>query len=467
MSYKNTTFCILPWMHAQTKPNGQIKPCCRFDHKNPAYKQSNGTYTFDQFNINNGTTFTQALESPEWETIRQQMENDQRVAGCWKCYKEENDHDVAQQGKAVNPKISRSMRSKENWLWNMDNQDGIDTAKNTKSHIRYLELALGTFCNLKCRTCTADLSSSWVEDETVLSKYYSDRRVYNQVITIEENWDVRDFQHVEEIKFTGGEPMLHPNFIKIIDIILATGRQHLITLDIFTNASWIPRDKVLSRLKQFKTVRINLSVDGVGKVNDYVRDPSDWPTVEAAVKQWLVAETDYPEVFLIKWCPCISLYNIWQFTKMVDWWVDLQNSVKKGTWWKNITYLQSNEQISVEQLNMTLNVAHEPKYIAVNNYPDKENLTKKLTEHKINFVKKVKEMVTDKTVNWAAELQLEGIYNKLLGALAAPVDPVLLQHFIEYTADLDKLRGQDLRKDIPELWDKIKDLVEYKGRINE
>ena len=116
---------------------------------------------------------------------------------------------------------------------------------------------------------------------------------------------------------------------------------------------------------------------------------------------------------------------------------------------------------------MTLNVAHEPKYIAVNNYPDKENLTKKLTEHKINFVKKVKEMVTDKTVNWAAELQLEGIYNKLLGALAAPVDPVLLQHFIEYTADLDKLRGQDLRKDIPELWDKIKDLVEYKGRINE
>lgn len=467
MQHKKSTFCILPWIHAQTKPNGQIKPCCRFDHKNTAYKQTDGTYTFDKFNINKGTTFTQALNSSEWETIRYQMENNQQVAGCWKCYKEENDHKLVQSEKSVGIKLSHSMRSNENWLWNMNNQDSVDSTKNTKSHIRYLELALGTYCNLKCRTCTADLSSSWVEDEIVLSKYYTDRRVYKQIVTIEENWDICDFQHVEEIKFTGGEPMLHPNFIKIIDIILATGRQNLITLDIFTNASWVPRDKVLSRLKQFKTVKINLSVDGVGKVNDYVRDPSDWPTVESSVKQWLVAETDYPDVFLIKWCPCVSLYNIWQFDEMIDWWIDLQNVVKKGTWWKNITCLKSNDQTSVEQLNMILNVVHQPKYLAVSNYPDKETLIQKLTEHKINLLKKVKAMVLDNTVSWATELQLEGIYNKLLGAVASPVDPVLLQHFIEYTADLDKLRGQDLRNDIPELWDKIEHLVEYRGRINE
>ena len=41
----------------------------------------------------------------------------------------------------------------------------------------------------------------------------------------------------------------------------------------------------------------------------------------------------------------------------------------------------------------------------------------------------------------------------------------MLQTFIEYTADLDKLRSQDLRTDIPFLWDKIKDHVEYKGRM--
>ena len=63
--------------------------------------------------------------------------------------------------------------------------------------------------------------------------------------TIEKDWDIKDFEYVEEIKFTGGEPMLHPNFIKTIDTILATGKQKNITLDIFTNASWVPKDKVI------------------------------------------------------------------------------------------------------------------------------------------------------------------------------------------------------------------------------
>jgi hypothetical protein len=52
-----------------------------------------------------------------------------------------------------------------------------------------------------------------------------------------------------------------------------------------------------------------------------------------------------------------------------------------------------------------------------------------------------------------------------VGALYAPADPIMLKTFIEYTADLDKLRGQDLRTDIPFLWDKIKGHVEYKGRM--
>ena len=44
------TFCILPWMHIQTKPDGQMKPCCRFDIKHPQYKTENG-YKFDKFNV--------------------------------------------------------------------------------------------------------------------------------------------------------------------------------------------------------------------------------------------------------------------------------------------------------------------------------------------------------------------------------------------------------------------------------
>ena len=84
------TFCILPWIHAQTKPNGQIKPCCRFDHKNLEYKTKDG-YKFDRFNINNeDMTFTAALNSPEWRSIRNDMLNGEQVPGCRKCDQEED-----------------------------------------------------------------------------------------------------------------------------------------------------------------------------------------------------------------------------------------------------------------------------------------------------------------------------------------------------------------------------------------
>lgn len=463
-SEQKSTFCILPWIHAQTKPNGQIKPCCRFDHKNSAYKLADGSFKFDKFNINNGVSFSDALGSPEWEELRQAMSNEQQVPGCRKCYQEEDFH---YNNVYKNPKKRiRSMRSKENWLWNRDNQLAVDLeGKSQKGKIRYLELALGTYCNLKCRTCTADLSSAWVEDEAAMSKFYKDRQVYKPVITIKENWQIQDFEHVEEIKFTGGEPMLHPNFIKIIDIILATGRAHLITLDIFTNASWVPRAKVLDRLKQFGKVVINLSIDGVGKVNDYVRAPSEWSTVEESVKEWLVAEGKFSSTFFIKWVPCVSIYNVWQFREMIDWWFNLQFEIKNKKWWESITLMQSNELIEVPQVTMIVNIVHEPKYLSVTHYPGKEELISLLIEHKRNFIDKIKQEATEEKEQWAVELQLEGIYNKVIGALYADADPAMLQTFMEYTVDLDKLRSQDLRTDIPFLWDKIKNHVEYKGRM--
>ena len=40
-----------------------------------------------------------------------------------------------------------------------------------------------------------------------------------------------------------------------------------------------------------------------------------------------------------------------------------------------------------------------------------------------------------------------------------------LQTFINYTADLDKIRKQDIRQDIPDLWSAIGSEVTYKGLL--
>ena len=79
----------------------------------------------------------------------------QQVIGCRKCYQEE-DFDFTQ-AKNAKRKI-KSMRNKENWMWNNDDQTQPVDVSSPK--LKYIELALGTYCNLKCRTCTADLSSA-------------------------------------------------------------------------------------------------------------------------------------------------------------------------------------------------------------------------------------------------------------------------------------------------------------------
>ncbi len=438
MTHKKSTFCILPWMHAQIKPNGQIKPCCRFDHRHNLYRKEDGSFKFEKFNINK-TTFIEALQSQEWEEIRQQMFNGEEVPGCRKCYHEEHlerglSKDFGSSG------MSRSLRSIENRLWNGGNQDFFEGTE--KKEIRFLELALGTFCNLKCRTCASDLSSSWIEDESKLAGFYKDRAARQSKFTIETEWNLVDFEHVEEVKFTGGEPMMHPNFIKIIDLILSMGRQHLIELDIYTNTSWFPSSSLLERLKQFKAIRINLSIDGVGKVNDYLRPPSQWPLVEASALQWLKQEREHPDIFKILWVPCISIYNVWQFREMIEWWLDLQIGMEPG-------------KFSSPKNNIIVNVLQEPKYLSLSNYPDKNELIEWLMEHKKNINSRFSKEI----------ISTEKIYDKVIGALNAPMNKDLLQVFIEYTADLDNIRNDDLRVDIPFLWDKLKKLVEYKGRI--
>jgi len=454
----SNTFCILPWIHAQTKPNGQIKPCCRFDHKHKDYRLLDGTYKFDKFNINS-VNFTDTLKSPEWEEIRIDMVSGNTISGCRKCYQEENTS-VEYQKQKPNKK-NKSMRAKENSKWN-NNIQNIPLDNSIK--LKYLELTMGNYCNLKCRTCSSDLSTTWADEQNILSKYYSDKHVSKSIMNIEKDWDITDFEYAEEIKFTGGEPMLHPNFIKTIDTILATGKEKNITLDIFTNSSWVPKDKVISRLQRFKQVTVNLSVDGVGIVNDYIRAPSEWDTVNASVKEWLTIEKNNQETFIIKWAPVISIMNADNFSSMVDWWFNLQKEVKNKDWWEII--VRPDPKIKNEYITLVIvNTVYDPVYLNPSLLPEKHKTLTVLLETRNNYLAQLK---NSKAKNQdLIEMHLRKIFNKTISSINIKSDQTLLQSFIEYTVDLDKIRGHDLRVALPNLWERFDGIIEYKGRIND
>lgn len=439
------TFCILPWLHLQTKPNGQVKPCCRFNHTHEEYKTEHG-YVWDNENIKN-KSLTEIINSDVWRKLRQDMLAGKNIPGCSKCYNEEH-------------KGNPSMRTGENDIWFRDlpNENPID--------LKYFEFALGSFCNLKCRTCDASLSHTWKDDNEKIKLFYDDRYDYKDNTNLNVYYKDSDLANVEVIKFTGGEPMLHPNFVHIIDSLIKLERADKVTLNIFTNCSWMPKETLLDKLKKFKKITISVSIDGIGKVNDYIRNPSVWSSVETTLKTWLAQPFD------IVWNPTFSVYNIWQATEMVDWWLNIQQEVKRKDFWPSITrttHVQPRKNLlrvlptEVTRLNMVSNCVTKPAYLSCSLFPSKD-IKEKLQSKKDELIERLNGLEVDDFSKKSLKHGIKKFFSQPMSLLDNSVDDITIQTFGSYTSDLDMLRQEKLQDSIPEVYNLFPKEI-FKGRL--
>lgn len=477
------TFCILPFVHMQIKPSGQMNPCCRFDFHNEAYK-SGEKYVFDPYNVGK-KSLRSSQNSELWQDIRQKLVNNEHVAGCHKCYKEEDTS-------------GHSMRTYENSLRNKNNQTELVDKKFENPRIKYLEMTFGNYCNLKCRTCNADLSSTWWEDENFLAELgrFPDRAFYPKTVNIPFNWKKEDFVDVEEIKFTGGEPMIHPDFLKLMDMLIELDVAKNIKLDVFTNCSWIPGEKYLERLRKFKKIVLSLSIDGLGKVNEYIRHPSKWETVDEAVSQWLALEAENRNSIHIVWNPTINIYNVLQLEDMIRWWFEKNRQTSEE--WMELTVLLNADNAESEVIpagKMKLNVLHFPDYLRINHlHPDHRTvIIEKLKTLRIEMFDSKNKIINERIMNDLDKAIKKTIYdsalptdlkrqmtehmakyivdfkynkdhwfitelkikiNKIIETLGGDYkkNEELTKRFIDYTNELDKLRNEKLKDCIPELY---------------
>lgn len=416
MSNKDT-LCILPWMHFSLKPNGTVKPCCRFImHDN----QQGKFVDFENMKLNDFENVSDILASEKFNEIRKSMLAGEKLTGCAKCYKEE---------KVTNA----SMRTGYN-----GDYDVINTVALNRPSIKFLEVTFGNYCNLACRTCNSQLSTAWHDDDKVLTKHYSDREVFAQRQNIGFHWKSEDFKDTVHIKFTGGEPMLHPDFIKFLEVIIAGGYHKQIKLEIFTNSSWTPKDKLISTLIKFKKVEIWMSVDGTGEVNDYVRQNSTWSAVEESMQTWLDAEKEYKNVS-VTLTPTLCAYNIFNMQTLLEYWIDTRAT--KGL-----------ETIHDKIGKVVMNMVYSPTYIALDVLPNKLLLIEKLTKY-LERIEIDRPYIEYKIIS----RQL----NKIIQYLSKPSTIDNTETFLKYTKDVDVLRNQSLQNQIPELYIHLQENLGY------
>ena len=141
-------------------------------------------------------------------------------------------------------------------------------------------------CNLSCRTCGHIFSSSWYQDQAKLAgpAWKKANKVLNYAGRFETDaWDqlVDHIEHVEQIYFAGGEPLLMEEHYKILDELV---RRKKFDVRLIYNTNFTHTDlkgrSVFEYWKQFDSVSVGASLDASGEYGEYIRKGTDWAVVE-------------------------------------------------------------------------------------------------------------------------------------------------------------------------------------------
>jgi len=295
----NKSFCILPFNHLATHPDGRVTPCCE-----SKLWSSNGNENL-QLGI---STLEEIRNSKNFKSLRDDMLNGRLNDSCNFCY----DREAAGLD---------SKRTRENSKHNVDYND-IDKYKSLP--LESIELRLGNICNAKCVICHPFASSKWNEDITdeiqAIDKDYKNATLDNTWFRDNDFYEslLQKSHQIKYIWFNGGEPLLIKEHLKFLNRLVTLGITRDIELEYHTNGSLIT-NKIITLWQQFKFVKITLSLDDILDRFHYARFPLTFDKVEDGIKL-LKSNNIYYDII-----PTVNLLNVYNMTNIFEYFSNKYN----------------------------------------------------------------------------------------------------------------------------------------------
>jgi radical SAM protein with 4Fe4S-binding SPASM domain len=299
---KSKNFCMAPWIHMHIMPNGETFPCCIAETDD-----CKGVGNF------NNMTVKELWNSEKMKGLRLNMLNDKPTKMCRKCYEFESSGNVW----TLRNELTR-MFSEKYYRVEQTHEDG----SHDDPQFYYWDIRFNNLCNLKCRTCGPEFSTSWWQDY----EYLKDKQK-GPLIGVTEKptfWEeIRPLvDNIELVYFAGGEPLITDEHYKLLDIWLEQNKQETIKIGYTTNfTKLIHKGKnVLDYWAKFKVVNVIASLDASHKRAEWLRKGTKWKKIIQNRKDMIEA---IPECnFGIT--PTISAYNIWHLPDFFKEWLELE-----------------------------------------------------------------------------------------------------------------------------------------------
>lgn len=166
-----------------------------------------------------------------------------------------------------------------------------------------MEIKLNNLCNLKCRMCNPTDSTSWNDWEQVEEFYDKEKNYISENVRklnlikkpyldkFEDNpnwWESFEklLPYFRRVEFAGGEPLMDPQHYRILDMLKPYG--HQIEIKYATNGTTLGISKgrtVHDYWPHFRSVAVNVSIDGIDDVYSYIRGNGSWGEVVQNIKE--------------------------------------------------------------------------------------------------------------------------------------------------------------------------------------
>ena len=314
MKNKSCTFCMHPFTGLATREDGAIKVCCR---------------SLPIGNIKN-ETLEEAWNGENMREVRRQVLSDERPDVCKPCFDLEDQGVQSLRQRHIANNIPESRVN----LY-PDALKSLTTDMTMPFELPTMEIKINNLCNLKCRMCNPLDSTQWKDWNSIVEHYkkednYLVKAVEDLGLTKapyvglfddkKEWWDSlrKLLPHFKRVEFAGGEPLMDPMHYKILDLLSENGKN--IEIKYATNGTvlGIKGRWIKDYWPKFKSVAVNVSIDGIDEVYEYVRSNGKFQDVVDNVR----IMKNIPTVSRIVGAFTVQSNNIMQIDKVIDYFLN-------------------------------------------------------------------------------------------------------------------------------------------------
>jgi len=307
---KSKSFCGAKWFNATTWLGSGTTASC---HHPPAHK-------IPLIEVEENPT---AIHNTKHKKeMRRMMQNGERPRECEYCWKMED------MGKdAVSDRTFKSIIYTDEEL-----QQAYEADSDENTNLKTFEIAFDRVCNLACSYCNASFSTTWAKDiknngpyENLVSDgagaFHQDGSWAQPYDSDDDNpyiqafwkwWDNGLSESLQELRVTGGEPLMSGNTWKLFDWFNEqdTDMRFAINSNLIAKDAII--DKLIEKTQGMKHFDLYTSCEATGAQAEYIRDGLDYEMWLKNIKR-VLTEGNCNGVNVMMTINSLSLFSITEF----------------------------------------------------------------------------------------------------------------------------------------------------------